>query len=189
MFKHLFHGAYGLGRGAISVKTASDIAATLTTGLMSPITSQIDPLSVGETARLLRIVQEYGWRLSPMDDKQAILEAIAKLSSDYPSHEFIIDRDEARRILPNVRAPRGDEVELDRLLRFIARVPPDPNTNAGAYVNYLNAPTSATPSPTAAPPSAASVPPPPATPPAAPSASTDGPLHHATEPNGHHQGE
>lgn len=86
--------------GSITTRTASDIAATLAVGLMSPVTSQIDPLKLGEMERASTISREYGYRLT---DNNA---AVDKLISGYPSHGFVIDLEEARDVL-------GDDVVRD----------------------------------------------------------------------------
>lgn len=138
LFQHVFRKVLGM-EGALSVKTATDVAVAISTGLISPITRQIDPLSVGETARKMRIVQDYGWRLARVSQSKA-KEAIARLSSDYPHHGFVIDRKEANDLLGNVRPPDADEDAFAMVLRDIACIPPPFNSNASAYIDFLNPP-------------------------------------------------
>src|SRR5579885_1346625 len=45
--------------GQITLKTAAHIASQLTTGLFSPVYSQIDPMQLGETVRAMSIGTEY----------------------------------------------------------------------------------------------------------------------------------
>ena len=96
--------------GIITTKTAAEIASTITIGLFSPITSQIDPFKLGEVQRAMKIAAEYGQRLSNN------IDAIRKLGTEYPSHSFIIDYREAKEIFKNVREPDEWEQKLERYL-------------------------------------------------------------------------
>lgn len=98
------------GGGAITTKTAADIASSLAMGLFSPITAQIDPLRVGEVQRAIDIAFRYGIRLNKDE------ELVNKLISDYPSHSFVIDYREAEEIFGNVRVPDETESRLERAL-------------------------------------------------------------------------
>ncbi len=96
----------------IPLKDAEDVAAKMTIGLLKPIAGQIDPTRLGELARHTEIVMEYGKRLNP--DRQA---AIERLISDYPSHDFVIDFDEAQKLFGQaVRLPNPVEVQLETFL-------------------------------------------------------------------------
>jgi hypothetical protein len=100
--------------GLITTKTAADLATSIAVGLLTPITSQIDPLRLGEVQRALNVATEYGRRLGA-DEK-----TLTKLTSSYPSHSFIIDFGEVREIL-NARRPtqleRVMELEVEAELR------------------------------------------------------------------------
>jgi len=99
----------------LSTRIASDIASNLTSGLLSPIFAQIEPMRLAEMQRATEIAMAYGFRLN---EKSEILKTngLAKLVVQYPSHGFIIDRKEARTIFKNVHAPEGSLKELsDRL--------------------------------------------------------------------------
>lgn len=85
-------------QGSITTQTASEIASEMASSLMEPISSQIDPLRLGEDERMMMIASEYGGRLAPQRE-----DAIAHLIQDYPSHGFVIDVEEAKEIL-------GDDV-------------------------------------------------------------------------------
>ncbi len=88
--------------GAVSLKTASDVASQLVIGLFQPIVQQIDPHRLAEVNRMMRIAREYGKRLGMpnlKDDKESWL---AHLIEDYPEHGFIIDKDEAGSIFNTV---------------------------------------------------------------------------------------
>jgi len=98
--------------GSISTKTAAEIAASVTTGVFQPITAQIDPLRMGEAHRSMRIAREYGERLKSPLLKQGMLD---KLVQDFPSHGFVIDKDEAQTYFSKVDDLTAEELEIDEL--------------------------------------------------------------------------
>lgn len=77
--------------GAITTKTAADISTAIAIGLLAPITQQIDPLKLGETQRAIAIASQYGRRLGGSD------RLIQHLIHHYPSHDFVIDVEEAKK--------------------------------------------------------------------------------------------
>ena len=96
------------GGGAITTKTAADIASSIAIGLISPIAGQIDPLRLGEVARSVRIAKDYGMRLNNSREM-----TIHRLVSDYPSHSFVIDYEEAKDLFGDgVRKPKNIHEEL-----------------------------------------------------------------------------
>ncbi|HVG33926.1 MAG TPA: hypothetical protein VM911_12635 [Pyrinomonadaceae bacterium] len=99
------------GGGAITTHTAAEIASSLSVGLVSPITDQIDPLRVGEVERAINIAYEYGIRLNNNPDR------VTSLIKNYPSHSFVIDYKEAGELFQNVRTPNEIEETLERVLR------------------------------------------------------------------------
>ena len=111
--------------GRITLKTALETAATLTTGLFSPLFTQIDPMRLGEDGRSTRIIEEYGMRL--IEKSQNLKpEALRKLVAGYPSHLFEIDRDEAQqKLFSSVREPDELERNLIDALGHLAHEPPD----------------------------------------------------------------
>jgi Serine dehydrogenase proteinase len=122
------------GGGAITTRTAAEIASNLAVGLIAPITDQIDPLRVGEVERSMNISFQYGIRLC------GDVERVNYLVRNYPSHSFVIDFEEARSLFGNVRQPTELEHSLEVSLRefetqqgrnFITR----PNTEG--MVGYL----------------------------------------------------
>ena len=94
--------------GQITTKSSSEIAAGIVGHLFAPIYAQIDPHRLGEIDRAVRISIEYGTRL----DRNLQPDALSKLVANYPSHEFIIDRDEAGSLFRSVREPSEDEAAL-----------------------------------------------------------------------------
>ncbi len=105
--------------GSISTKTASAIATDLATGTISPIAAQIDPLKIGETSRALAITYAYGSRLTDNT------EALEILISGYPSHGFVIDYEEAKDLLGNVRPMTQEEDAAIGQLKNLLRHPHD----------------------------------------------------------------
>ena len=95
--------------GQVTLKTALETATALTKGLYGPLFGQVDPLRLAEDQRSKRIVEEYGKRLQLRSGNLrdgALLELVSK----YPSHQFVIDRDEAKdRLFKNVASPEPAE--------------------------------------------------------------------------------
>lgn len=91
----------GKTKGAISMKTASDIAVNLVTGLFHPMIQQIDPHRLSEVSRMMKIAKEYGIRLG-MHNLKNDTQSLDHLIGGYPSHRFIIDKKEAETIFKTV---------------------------------------------------------------------------------------
>lgn len=100
----------------LSTKVASDIAAKLTIGLLEPIAAQIDPLKLAEMQRATEIAFEYGERLAETSSNMKP-RALGRLVTDYPSHGFVIDRKEARKLFWRVHRPEGFVANLCTALR------------------------------------------------------------------------
>ncbi len=90
----------------ITTKTAGEISSRLAVGLISPISAQIDPIKLGEVLRAVTIAEKYGSRLSDNTD------AISKLITEYPSHGFVIDFEEAKTMLGDDIVRYINETEL-----------------------------------------------------------------------------
>ena len=88
---------------AFSTKMAAKISSELTTGLLSPVYAQIDPIRLAEVERSMRIAKEYGARLLNGNLKDD--DSLIKLLIGYSSHGFVIDRAEAKKIFKNVINP------------------------------------------------------------------------------------
>lgn len=101
--------------GRLGTKPASEIASELVTGLFAPIYGQIDPIRLGEMQRAMAIAIAYGERLNETS-RNLKPNALAELVSGYPSHGFVIDRKEARRLFKNVERPVGDLATLCDIL-------------------------------------------------------------------------
>ena len=109
-------------RGAVSLKMATEIATSMTTGLFAPIYGQIDPLHVGESTRAMNITQEYGERLLESGGNMSG-GALGQIISGYPSHGFVIDREEARQLFDSVNIPTGEQDLLAKALGIKALLP------------------------------------------------------------------
>lgn len=94
--------------GRMTTRTATAIATELAIGMISPIVSQIDPMHVGEVSRAMKVAKEYGDRLSK-GGKNLQDNTLETLINGYPSHGFVIDREEAKDLFKNVRRPNEKE--------------------------------------------------------------------------------
>lgn len=113
IFENHFINLIIKSKGAITIKTAADIAGKMANGVLSPILEQIDPLRLGEIQREIRIAYDYGMRLC--DNKRVVKSLIY----DYPSHSFVIDLQEAKAIFEDekiVRELNETETELKCIL-------------------------------------------------------------------------
>lgn len=99
------------GNRSVSYKMAADIAVRLTTGLFAPIYEHIDPTHIGEASRAQMIAQHYGLRLA-LYSKNISTDSLKKFISTYPSHGFVIDREEAEGLFNSVREPNELEQRL-----------------------------------------------------------------------------
>jgi len=107
----------------LSTKTASEIASKLVIGLFEPMFAQIDPIRLGEMNAALEIANEYGNRLLEQS-KSLKPGALGKLVHNYPTHGFVIDRAEARKLFHRVAAPTEAESTLAQFALTIATEKP-----------------------------------------------------------------
>lgn len=92
----------------ISTKVAAELASKLALGLYTPISDQIDPIRLGEMQRAVLVAHKYGHALNAY--KQNLRKnALESMISDYPSHIFVIDRKEAKKLFYRVREPTAEE--------------------------------------------------------------------------------
>lgn len=128
--------------GSITSRMASKIATEMATGLFAPLYSQVDPLHIGETARAMSIASHYGQRLL---NKGRNIESVKlqTLTSQYPSHGFVIDRQEASLLFKRVREPNLDEALLAERLDEKALWPNSSDLNQPMF-KFLNTERTAT---------------------------------------------
>ncbi len=85
----------------ISTRLAGDLAAQLTASIAAPLYAQIDPQRVAEMQRAMSIALNYGERL--VRKSQSLKkDALKRLVSSYPTHSFVIDKDEASELFSQV---------------------------------------------------------------------------------------
>jgi hypothetical protein len=132
MFTRYFASLRFSERLSFSTKMAADIAKGLTVGLMSPIYEQIDPIRLAEMDRSMRIAREYAERLGAENLRDGTLD---KLLGDYPSHGFVIDRGEAKKLFKNVEHPDQELRHIGYLFRLIAK---DHTEDEAPVVTFLS---------------------------------------------------
>lgn len=115
LFEHNFLELIARSGAQITTRTAAEIATKLTTGLFEPVYSHLDPLRLGEYHRNMMVAAEYGRRLDRGNLKSA--DVLKKLTHGYPSHGFVIDRDEAASLFMNIRPPTAAELRLATWLK------------------------------------------------------------------------
>jgi hypothetical protein len=96
----------------ITFRTATQIATEMTTGLFDPVYAHLDPMRLGEYHRDMMIAAEYGKRLNSPKNNLLSSSALTKLTHGYPSHGFVIDREEAKELFKRVEGPTADEIEM-----------------------------------------------------------------------------
>lgn len=115
----------------LTTKTSVNIAANITIGLFSPIYAQLEPMRLGELERLLEVAVEYGERIGTRNLKRGSLE---KLLAGYPSHDFVIDRREARELFKEVKKPSDSLEKLGKYLRPMAEDKADSGRPIKGYI-------------------------------------------------------
>ena len=110
---------------SLSSALTSEIAKAMAVELFKPIYGQLDPMRLGEIERAVQVAKAYGERLGQIGRNFQTDSALDDLVSGYPSHTFVIDREEAKRLFRRVRKPTEDEVWLTEFLRDeIEALPP-----------------------------------------------------------------
>ncbi|MCA0404372.1 MAG: SppA protein [Proteobacteria bacterium] len=132
MFKRNFYSLRFAEDVNFSTKMAAQIATDLTTGLLSPIFNQIDPIRLAEVDRSLRIAKEYGERLNNFNLREGKLDL---LISGYPSHSFVIDREETKELFHKVTELTGELREISNYFRQIYTIV---YKNRGRYFDFIS---------------------------------------------------
>jgi hypothetical protein len=105
-------------QAGLSTKVASEISSKLTIGLFEPIAGQIDPMRLAEMQRAMEIAFEYGRRLAETSGNLRA-NGLQDLVSAYPSHGFVIDRKEARKIFIQVLRPEEMLANISKTLHSV----------------------------------------------------------------------
>ena len=103
------------GGGSITTKTAIQVATSLAGSLFGRVYDHVDAMHVGEAGLSLRIANQYGQVLQRASQNYT-QRTLDQLTTEYPSHGFIIDRLQAEGLFRNVRAPASTEAALAKLL-------------------------------------------------------------------------
>lgn len=134
-FEHFFLTLKRRGGRNITLRTSAEVATKLTTGLFAELYKQIEPKHIGEAGRAMSIAYEYGVRLRRAS-KNFSLESLDSIVSGYPSHGFVIDPAEMRRLFTNVRPATSKELSLIEELGPVAYEPVDQNDEP--CIEFLN---------------------------------------------------
>ncbi|MBR2960926.1 MAG: hypothetical protein IKC44_05150 [Burkholderiaceae bacterium] len=103
----------------ISTRLAGDLAAQLTSNVAAPLYSQIDPQRVAEMQRAMSIALKYGNMLAEKS-KNLKKDSLHRLVTDYPTHSFVIDKDEAANLFVNVvDLSSQEEIICDKLWKLV----------------------------------------------------------------------
>lgn len=121
-FEKFFLDVMRRSGGAISAKTAAQIATEMATGMFAPLYGQVDPLHIGEAARAMSIAGHYGRRLLEIGGN-VDPATLGVIMSAYPSHGFVIDCQEAQSLFQNVKRPSEGAILLAESLADQARWP------------------------------------------------------------------
>lgn len=143
LFENFMLGIKARSFGSVTFKTAADIAAQVSVGLVAPIFAQLDPVKVGETHRSVRVAEEYAKRLNLIGKNIQMsdgYDAIGTLVRGYPSHDFVIDYIEACMLFNNVALADNIVAELVHSMGDQARVPLSVEiaSPGGRGMEYLN---------------------------------------------------
>lgn len=104
VFQHFMLEIKQNSGNTISFKLAAELAAGITTGLMDPVYQQIHPDVLGKDFRDLSVATKYGDRLNKKFNNLKP-NALKRLVHDYPSHDFVIDAEEAKELFDRVESP------------------------------------------------------------------------------------
>lgn len=121
----------------LNTKFASETARQLTQGLFSGLYAHMDPVRLGYVQRAMLITEAYGLRLNDRSNILKSRDALHTLVYDYPTHDFVIDRSEAKRVLFNqdqVICPTIHEDAIGRVLYEL-----HPGTRRDIDLVHLNA--------------------------------------------------
>ncbi len=115
LFSHNMLNIKIASRNAISFRLAADISARMSAQVMSEIFAQISPDVVASNYRDLMVARRYGERLAAVA-QNAKSDTVRHLVEDYPSHDYVIDKDEASELFNNVFVPTPSIYSLIGLL-------------------------------------------------------------------------
>ncbi len=106
LFESFMLGIITHSYGSVSFKVAADVSARTASDLMGRIYDQISPELVGQDYRDLNVATKYCERLGRWS-RNIKPDGIERLVHGYPSHDFVIDAEEAKEIFERVERPTG----------------------------------------------------------------------------------
>ena len=112
VFEHVMLEITRRSDHVISFDVASRVASEIAVGVMTPVYAQVDPESLGNDLRDLSVATAYGERLV-RHGGNATRKTVLRLVEDYPTHEFIIDSEEAKGLFKDIEEPTD---EMDSLI-------------------------------------------------------------------------
>lgn len=94
----------------LSIKEALKDSVPLVAAVMRPVFEQIDPVEMGGYRRDIAIGEEYAKRMLQLTGNPKARQIIRDVVWNYPSHDFVIDLQEAKSLgLPVERLDRGQD--------------------------------------------------------------------------------
>jgi hypothetical protein len=111
LFEHFMLKIVLSSMGAVSFRVASELSANISAGLLTPVYAQMNPDLIGSDYRDLNVALQYGLRLARVS-KNASISTVFHLVEHYPSHDFIIDNEEAGELFENVEDPSEQLYDL-----------------------------------------------------------------------------
>jgi len=121
MYEHLMTSIKYKSAGQVSFKLASQLAATMTAETVGQLYAQMNPDVIGSERRSLLIAKRYGDLLSEDTGNLKSSHTVDHLVSCYPSHDFVIDDTEARKLFRHVYLPNEELYELTAVLGKVAQ--------------------------------------------------------------------
>ena len=118
LFEHFMTEIISKSGTAVSFRAAADVAAKVSSRLLSRIYEQINPDALGQDYRDLSIAIRYGERLNRKFNNLK-KDALKRLVYEYPSHDFVIDLEEAKELFQRV------ELATPALMRVVGGRPVD----------------------------------------------------------------
>ena len=94
----------GASDGNISFKLAAEVAARVTGNYMAKLYEQINPDALAQDYRDLNVATEYCKRLNRYADNISE-DSITRFVNEYPTHDFVIDLEEAKTLFKRVELP------------------------------------------------------------------------------------
>ena len=123
LFTHVMINIKKHSDNVITFETASKIASDIVCGVMAPVYAQINPDLFGNDLRDLNVARAYGKRLGEYGGNlKSVEEVLDRLISGYPSHNFIIDKDEARELFSQVDQIEELSDELGALTKELGNI-------------------------------------------------------------------